>query len=441
MRWSWEQWGGYFLAAFLVLTPFSVTVGPASLNVQWSDLAALGFLISAAATGTWRWGRTSIRWWAAVYLGVMLPSFLHTMHGSASFLELTKTVYLVCLGLAMAQWATTSTAWDRLVHVFALVIAAVIALTLGVWGYAMWSGHVPEQLAVAMHVPNVGRVVRVNAMLLTPTFLANYLTMGVPLLAAYAAAAWPRPRVTSWVILALGIAATATTVSHSIAGCLTAAAMTAPRHSRWDRVGQRCLGALAVAAILCSLVATTVSVYGIRTEHAPAPSSPTSPAPHDFLGPQHTGWQYTMQIRYGRVVYDILKHIAWGSWQHHPWVGIGLGTFPYAVTRAVQEGRLHAYYAGGMDPHCTWLGALAETGLIGLAGLVGLWLAVLRTAARSHRRMPIADRWRIRAPLAGLVGLLVNSPHVDVMHFRFLWVGVALLLSAERWSLHEHRDH
>jgi len=427
----WQRWAQRCLTVFVILVPVSATVGPANLNFQWSDLAAVSFLLSATAAGIWRRRHHFLLVWAAVYVCLSLPSFAQTTHTSASFLELAKTVYLACLAFTIVQWVSEPKTWDRLARLFALIVGVTVIIALGVWVYAIWSGHIPEQLAVAMDVPNVGRVVRVKAMLLTPTFLANYLTMGLPLLAAYGAAALPRPRVTSWVLLALGIAATGTTVSHSLAGCLTAAAMIAPRSSRWDRVGQRCLGAFAVAAIVFSMVATTVSVYGVRTEDAPAPTPPTSPAPHDFLGPQGTGGEYTIQIRYGWVVYGILKRIAWEAWQSHPWVGIGLGEFPYAVKRAVQAGRLHSYYACGADPHCTWLGAMAETGLIGLAGLLGFWGVLLSERWRTRSRIgQDAENWRIRAPLAGLVGLLVNSLYVDVMHFRFLWFGVALLLAA-----------
>ena len=74
---------------------------------------------------------------------------------------------------------------------------------------------------------------------------------------------------------------------------------------------------------------------------------------------------------------------------------------------------------------------MAETGLVGLAGLMGLWIALLRAGARANARTgQSAEHWGVRAAFAGLIGLLVNSVHVDVMHFRFLWVGMALVLAA-----------
>lgn len=425
------SWAWYGLAAFVVLMPWSATVGPAHVNLQWSDLAALGFLVISARAGLWRGAAITPVWWAAaIYLGALLPSFWATPHVSASLLEWLKTAYVVGLGFAIARWAAAPPAWYRLVRVFAAVTAAVILLALGTWVYATLSGHVPEQLAVHMDVPNVGQVVRVKALLYTPTFLANYLTLGLPILFGYAAWAAPWPRPTCWLLLGAGLVAAALTASHSLAGCLTALGLVMPREKWGTRLVRRGLLVLAAGTVLFGLVATTFSVYAVEAHRAPAAGAPAVACDHDFLGPQGTGEELTLRIHYGQVVYGWLKRFAWEAWQRHPWVGIGLNQFPHEVVAAFQAQRIHAYYAGGADPHSTWLGALAETGLVGVVGLLGFWGVFLRTAVGALRRLPLGERWRLQAPLAGVAGLLVNSLHVDIMHFRFLWMGVALVLSA-----------
>jgi len=251
----------------------------------------------------------------------------------------------------------------------------------------------------------------------------------VPLLAGYAVYAhWPRAVV--WGVIVGGLLAAAATVSHSLAGCLTAATLIAPRTTSVDRWVRRLLAGLAIVVFLGGLMATTISVRQVHLSTGPSAGPPISFAPHDFAGPDGRGEELVVHVRYGWVSYAILKRLAWEAWQQHPWVGIGLGEFPSRVRRAFEEGRIHAYYSGGADPHSTWLGAMAETGLIGLVGLVGYWIVVIRTITTQSKCMSDGDeQWRIWGPLAGLAGLLVNSLHVDVMHFRFLWVGVALLLS------------
>lgn len=426
--WRVDRWSGWCLAAFVVLMPLSAPVGPASLNVQWSDLAALGFLASLLAAGM---RRNRVMWtpWCGigVYLGSLLPSLTQTAHLGSSFLELGKTAYLAGLGLAIAHWAQEPARWDRLVGIFVAVIAALVAMTLGVWGYAMLVGHAPESFTITTAVPNLKEMVRVKTTLLTPALLANYLTLGVPLLTAYVATRLPWPRTVGWAVLVAGILATGATVSHSLAGCLAAAALIAPRTTRWDRLGARGIGVLAVIVTVFALVSTTVAIHGVHAARAPAPTAPDSRAPHEFLGPSGTGEELTVRIRYAWVSYGLLKCIAWETWRDHVWSGIGLGEFPDAVERAFTAGRFHY---PRLHPHSTWFGSLAETGLFGLGGLLGLWIAFLWPALQQWTWSgQVAEGWRIRAPMAGLLGLLVNSLHVDVMHFRFLWLGAALLLA------------
>ncbi len=57
-----------------------------------------------------------------------------------------------------------------------------------------------------------------------------------------------------------------------------------------------------------------------------------------------------------------------------------------------------------------------------------LWVVILRTGFKlqADLRQP-QERWVVCAVMAGLIGLLVNSLNVDIMNFRFLWVGLGLL--------------
>lgn len=181
--------------AFIFLIPSSHTVGPRALNMQWSDLAAAGLFIALIATRGWRVHEVlfPIPWWITVYLAARLPSLVFS-HDPVSWVELVKTGYLVCLAMAIGKWATDKAVWLLLARTAAIIAALVTVLTLMGWVYATLTGQVPWQMGVVMDVPNVGLVVRMKGMLLTPTFLANYLTMALPLLVGFVAgqAAWPR---------------------------------------------------------------------------------------------------------------------------------------------------------------------------------------------------------------------------------------------------------
>jgi len=424
----WHRWSWRLICAALLLLPFRATVGPAVLNLEWFDVLACAFLVTATAAGVWRTtAPQQVLGWVAVYVAAMLPSLLNTAHLGGSCAELIKTAYVACVAFALARWASEPSAWKRLVRAFVISVGAIILFSLGVWVYATLSGHVPARFALAEAIPNVGRMVRVKATLQTFAMLANYLTMGIPMLAAYAAATSSRPRTMCWLILIAGLLAAATTGSNGLVGCCLAAAIVAPRTTRWDRIGRAALVLLVVGVFLFAQVASTAAILGVRASTRPMPLATTSGLPPQvFPDPVDGGKQLTVQVSYVWAIYGLLHKLAWETWREHPWIGIGVGEFSSVSARAAAMGRLNSAW----DPHSTWFGALAETGLIGLLGLAAMWIALLRRAAAGQRAGPTAGDWRVRAPLAGLVGLLVNSLHADIMHFRFLWIGIAWLVAA-----------
>ena len=72
---------------------------------------------------------------------------------------------------------------------------------------------------------------------------------------------------------------------------------------------------------------------------------------------------------------------------------------------------------------------MAETGIIGTVALVMLWFAMLRLAyGVVMAGGPQADV--ALALAAGLIAVLVNSPNVDVMNFRFIWLAFGALRGA-----------
>ena len=96
----------------------------------------------------------------------------------------------------------------------------------------------------------------------------------------------------------------------------------------------------------------------------------------------------------------------------YPLLGVGPGNFGEHTALLVEEGRYPRNF-GRFDPHSSWTGALAETGLVGLLALCFLAFVLWRIG-------PAATE----APLltALLVCLLVTSVFTDLMNFRGLWV-------------------
>jgi len=137
----------------------------------------------------------------------------------------------------------------------------------------------------------------------------------------------------------------------------------------------------------------------------------------------------TATVSYNPVSYLLLKRIAWRAFRHAPWTGIGLGAFQRETERAYREGTLPFNYRT-MDPHSMLLGRLAETGIVGGISLALLWVGVLVIALSG---VPAAaGTWWHRAALCGALGLLINSVNVDIMNFRFLWLGLAVVRTRQQ---------
>jgi O-antigen ligase len=117
------------------------------------------------------------------------------------------------------------------------------------------------------------------------------------------------------------------------------------------------------------------------------------------------------------------------------------GSQAYDVERfGAQESGLEfaAQYPAGVGPgqfevltaystHSTFVRALAEQGILGLAAFLALALITLVISARSTIIGRHTYGIGSAALLASWCGILINSPFVDTLHWRHLWVVAALI--------------
>jgi hypothetical protein len=83
------------------------------------------------------------------------------------------------------------------------------------------------------------------------------------------------------------------------------------------------------------------------------------------------------------------------------------------------------------DPHCAYLGTLAETGFLGFSAMGIFLYSIIYVSARYIKNMcPSTDRSMCIYLLAGLVGYLVTGLFVDIFSMRQFWLNSALLISA-----------
>lgn len=115
--------------------------------------------------------------------------------------------------------------------------------------------------------------------------------------------------------------------------------------------------------------------------------------------------------------YDIQRfaaqQAAWRSGMTHILIGIGPGQAESLV---------------GMSIHSLYARAWAETGVLGFVALMSFFVSCTRKWRARFDEDPAVTRIR-RVCMATLVGIAVNSLYVDTLHWRHLWIIVAILVS------------
>jgi hypothetical protein len=415
------------VAAYIVLIPWMWSASP--LHVQPAD--AIFILLAAAfvaSNGLRRISITGLDAAVLVYVAGLTLSLTGVSDLARGFSELAKTLSLVLVFLVVGTIASDDHGRWRI----ASWIACATAVLCG-FGVVDATAHAVGALPAGgmgrdMTVPYLGQVMRLSLGFATPEMLGDYLTCVFPFVIGFFLFRGRGSRAGAAAAVGGVIATEALTFSHSWAGFVIAALIVC--WTRWTTtiwLRLRWLIAIGACALLVAInLASTVYVHDLSIEHH------TVPAPISL--PEHVvetdRWpQIRISATYNYLHYFALKREAWQSFRSHPVTGVGLGGFHDITERAYAAGRISEACRECMS-HSTLLGHLAETGLVGSAGLVVLWIAAVVAGRGALGRSAVdCDQWIVCAALAGVIGLMVNGVNADIMHFRFLWVSLALVRS------------
>jgi hypothetical protein len=250
--------------------------------------------------------------------------------------------------------------------------------------------------------------------------LACVLAMSLPFAALHPAVTASRARaVAGGVFYGLGALLT---YSHSIAGVAVSAIIAAWRSIRSNLPVRAAAVALTVLIVIAANFAASVSIRSIGA------SSLRDDTVFQYAVDSGVARLFGVNVEYQTMSYLRIKQVAIGAFLSRPFVGIGLDRFHHATQIAADQGRLTPAYRI-IDPHSTFFGRLAETGLIGGLTLLALWIAVAVTVHRLLARE--GGQWIAVAVTAGIAGTLINTMNADVMNFRFLWVAFGLVRGLE----------
>jgi len=120
----------------------------------------------------------------------------------------------------------------------------------------------------------------------------------------------------------------------------------------------------------------------------------------------------------------------------HPIVGIGIGMYNYKSLNYVNWEQAEASYkmyipeitdsdrvslSKGRDPHSTYFGWAAETGLIGLLSIIIFFAFLIVELYRKWSMAAIDKKFIYSCFLAGFIGYIINAWYVDIVTLRHFW--------------------
>ena len=399
----------------LFLVTIAIDWPPLPFNARATDAAFIAAAIAILASTTWARPRlTSLDQAIAGYLGGSLVSMLMSPDPRAGAIEVVRQVYLVVIYgvIAIASRQGLASTIGSGLALSGGLLAAFGVIALGV--QAIFGVGSPR-IGPVMTLPYIGDTLRLRALTTSEAMFACVLAVSLPFVLLHPAIVASRAR--SWIAaLTLALAA-ALTFSHSAAG-VAASALVASWQRLRSQPALRLVAVGAVALVVLALnFAATVSVRSIGD------SALRDTTVYHYAVDGGRAEIAGVAIDYQTMSYWRLKEVAWDAFSARPLTGIGLDRFSAITEIAFQEGRLTEPYRA-VDPHSTLMGRLAETGLVGGATLIALWIVI----AVNCRRLLVRDRTWIAVSIASaLVGLLVASVNADVMNFRFGWVVLGLL--------------
>ena len=387
-------------------------------NASGADLIFIPLAIAVVMLPgvRWTWRRLDLA--VAIYLVGSLPAIVLSPNRGPSAIELLRQVYLVAIYVVCA--IATRHGFARTIARGLAIGAAFLSIAGLIFVALQWSGEVPPvpRMGEFMQLPYLGETLRLRALTASEAMFACLLTATAP----FAIMLCTSDRVRTWCAASIAmIAAAAMTFSHAIAGFAVAVLIAAwPSLATFPRLRRAAIGAVVLIVLVLNFAAT-ISIRSVSIGDVGYVDTSSYHHAIDSYG-THIG---DVAITYDVMSYARIKQVAWQSFIEHPIAGIGLDQFHSATRRAFEAGALTATYRE-IDPHSTLIGRLAETGIIGGASLLFLWMVIAgdcrRLLARSESTV-----WIAIAAVAALLGLLIDSINADVMNFRFLWVVIGLV--------------
>jgi O-antigen ligase len=376
-----------YVATLPLVQPVIATLG--FKRIVLADVVFPALLLAAAAgRDAWlrrpRWGLCAVA--AAPALAIALSGRLAAVE---PWPDVARVLYSMAVLLLFAHLRLSQRQIEAIARAWVITACAVCAAGIVAFVAVTVFG-APENVLASSSSPNLGRgVVRIHSTLganALALFLQPSATLCLYLMRRRPQGRWARRALAS--LAATGLL----TFSRGIVGLVLVLALGLRRR-------------LLVAATAALLAAATAAT-----------------------------WWAVFPLQAGRLntrpnAYRVLHVAAARMFAARPLTGVGPGQYGRRLGEFSTAGERGAAWppvlpSADYDPHSTWLGWAAETGLLGLAAWGALYVFIAR------RLLAGAPGGLPRLAACALAGLALSGLTVEISHLKFVWCFLGLALAA-----------
>ncbi|MBL7197031.1 MAG: O-antigen ligase family protein [Candidatus Omnitrophica bacterium] len=351
-----------------------------------------------------------------------------------SGIEYMGLLYLFCVYFLIKQLVANANSWWRIINLWAIISFAVLLIGIGSYITTTLIGYSNPFVKEYTFVSFLGS--RICSTFRNPNMLAAYLHVTIVFGFILLRRAQELKQKTFWVylLIAMCLLGSFLTKTRILAGILLSLflILMLPQKSK---LLLRSRYLVLIGFIFVSLLAFTSIVWRIF----PIDIRTNGETPNIKFNLTHFPY-----YSYNKAALAMIKD--------KPFFGVGMGIYntrfmEYADVKEM-ESSFHVAYPdyekgkdpatisvkqNGVDPHSTYLGWAAETGLFSLAAIIMMFFYYCSRII-SHFRREINDfnRYIVWCFFAGMCGFLLNGLYIDIFTMRHFWIfigmGAALLL-------------
>lgn len=368
-------------------------------------------------------------------LGMFLFSFIHSSRYLQSSIEFMGIFYLVCLYFIFCQIIDSEEVWWKIIKCW-VIVSFFISVT-GVFAYMISVFcKIPTFLIIQWNL-NYHLGNRLNSFFRHPAMLATYLHTSIVFAFILAGASKNHIKNKWWIYATIifCIIAAILTKTRVIAGILMTIFLIINSLKNKNAL----FAFMKYSAFLFFVMITVFVFILLRWEFFPVKFN---------INKENKSAQ--IEINLAPQVYYIIHKKAARIIKDYPFIGVGMGMYNYTPGYVKWEEAKDSYriyypnvtekdediYSIGSDPHSTYLGWTAETGLLGLSGIILVLLGGLYSIyQRSRNTIDLEKKLLYQCILAGISGFLLNGYFIDILTMRHFWILFAMGLILVRFSI------